>query len=60
MTAPVDPHVALAMAVKQLRDNLPALMEVEVLNARVTRAKYIALCNEGFTSEQALELCKKG
>jgi hypothetical protein len=49
----------MAQAVRNLRDSLPAQMELEVLLARVTRHKYIALLTEGFTEQQALDLCKK-
>lgn len=52
-------QVTLAQAVKKLRDNLPALLEMEQLHARLTRNKFLALVQQGFTEQQALELCKK-
>ena len=49
----------------ELRDNLrivqqdlTAIIEGVVLNAKITKAKYDALIIEGFTKEQALELSK--
>lgn len=48
----------LAQAVKNLRDNMPAFIELAQLQAAQMRAKYIALVNAGFDAAQALELCK--
>lgn len=52
-------HVTLAQSVKQMHENLPALMDFERLQARMIRARYIALVGQGFTEQQAIELCKK-
>jgi hypothetical protein len=51
-------RVALAQLVRDMRDNIAAHIEVNQLQARITRAKYIALVKEGFTEAQALQLCK--
>jgi len=51
--------VAFAVLVREMRENLPAHIEFEQLNARVTREKYLALVKNGFTETQALELCKR-
>jgi len=48
----------LAQAVKNLRDNLPAFLELAKLQAVQMRAKYLALIDAGFDAAQALELCK--
>jgi hypothetical protein len=50
-------QVSLAQAVVNMRDNLPAMMEFQKLNAKIIRAKYLALIGEGFTEQQALQLC---
>jgi hypothetical protein len=50
-------RINLAQAVKTVRENLPAMVELAQLNAHVTRAKYLALMKEGFTEAQALDLC---
>ncbi|MDD5385368.1 MAG: hypothetical protein PHG89_10875 [Gallionella sp.] len=42
----------------QALDNLPAMLEWEKIQAKQIRAKYEALCKEGFTEQQALDLCK--
>jgi hypothetical protein len=51
--------VDMARGVKHLRDNIIAMIEFEQLNARLVRAKYLALLEQGFTEQQALELCRK-
>lgn len=35
------------------------MIELQPMFAKILRAKFIALKREGFTDEQALELCKK-
>lgn len=52
-------RAALAQAVRNLRENLPALFELETLQAQITRKKFLALVAEGFSEQQALELCRK-
>jgi hypothetical protein len=49
--------VNFAQAVKSLRENLPASLEYAGIQAKVWRAKYLALVREGFTESQAVELC---
>jgi len=51
-------NAALALSVRTLRENLPALMELKQLDAKLCRVKFLALVEQGFTPEQALELCK--
>lgn len=50
-------RISIAQAVRNLRENMPALLEMAQLNAQITRAKYLALVKEGFTEAQALDLC---
>lgn len=50
--------VVLAQLVRDLRDNLPAHIELGQLQARIMRARYLALRDEGFDEHQALTLCK--
>jgi hypothetical protein len=52
-------RVSLAQAVRNLRENLPALLEMEDLQAKLSRKKFLCLVAEGFTETQALELCRK-
>ena len=52
------PKVALAQAVRELRENIAAHIELNQLQARLTWVKYQALLKEGFTEAQALMLCK--
>lgn len=41
-----------------MRRTLPLLTEYHQLDAKIKRAKYDALLAEGFSPDQALELCK--
>jgi hypothetical protein len=50
----------LQQSLAAYRMNLPVLIEYQILNAQVTRAKYNALLKEGFTPEQAVQLCREG
>lgn len=49
----------LAMLVKGLRDNVLAHIELGELNARIWYARYAALVKQGFSEDQALQLCTK-
>lgn len=51
-------RLALAQAIKDTQDTFLIRMELFAIIAAETKAKYDALINAGFTSEQALELCK--
>ena len=42
-----------------LKESLPMAQEYMKLNAILTKSKYDTLIDQGFTKEQALELCKK-
>ena len=52
-------QVLLAKGLKEMLENMTALIEYERVNARLIREKYIALIGVGFTSAEAIELCKK-
>ncbi len=51
-------HVALAQAIKDSQETFLLRMELFAAVAAEMKAKYDALLTAGFTSEQALELCK--
>lgn len=44
--------------VKTMRENIAAHLEFQELNALVTRRKFLSLRTQGFTEQQAIELCK--
>ena len=48
----------IAEAVRSFRKNLPLLIEHSVMMAELHWAKYEALKEQGFSDQQALELCK--
>jgi len=55
-----EPNVTeLPMLVKNLRENILAHCEFAVLNARIWRARYEELVEQGFSEDQALVLCTK-
>lgn len=42
-----------------LKQDKTVYLEFQVVHAEIIRAKYLALIEQGFTEEQALELCDK-
>lgn len=50
---------ATLRAVREIQVVLPVVIEAQKALARVTRARYLSLVEEGFTPEQALALCKQ-
>lgn len=49
----------LAMAVETHQRNIPYLIKYQQLQAKVTWQKYKALIDQGFTLQEAFELCKE-
>ena len=47
-----------AETLRKLQANLESAMALQAVLAKITRAKYESLMAEGFSAEQALELCK--
>jgi len=45
-------------AVRAMKEQLSDQIEFQQLVAKLQRAKYVALIEEGFTPAEALELCK--
>ena len=46
-------------ALEMLRRNTEALIEYSQLKAKIRRQSFLAHIEQGFTEEQALELCKE-
>lgn len=53
-----EQQVALAVAIRNLKENMPALLELDQLESRRTLNRYECLQKEGFSKEQAFELVK--
>lgn len=43
---------------EQLIRDLPSILKCSKIRAEICRSDYLACINQGFTEEQALELCK--
>jgi hypothetical protein len=48
----------LAQQIAEVAELMPMRIDLERQLAKITRIKFLALVAEGFTQEQALELCK--
>ena len=48
----------LMASVEALRRAAPALMQCAPIIAKIRRAHFVALVAEGFTEDQALDLCR--
>lgn len=51
-------RIEAELMVDQIREILPAQLQLAPLHAQQIRAKYNALVKEGFTKEEALEIVK--
>lgn len=49
----------LAQSLKDSEALMPQMIESVRLAAKITRERFLALKNEGFTDEQSIELCQK-
>lgn len=49
----------LRRVLEEHRRNVPLLIEYQQIQAKVTRKKFLALTREGFTVNEAIELCKE-
>lgn len=49
---------AIANALRDMKKNIPALIEYWQIDAKIKRAKYLALREQGFTEAEALTLTK--
>ena len=52
------PPTAVQMGATEMRRNMDDMIEGGRMMAKLLRAKYLALVDEGFTEKQALELSK--
>ena len=49
----------LAANLEQVKRNLPFMLEYSRIKAQLAKADFDAYVKQGFSEEQALELCKK-
>lgn len=49
---------ATLKAIREIQTALPVVIEGQKALAQVTRVRYLALVEQGFTPDQALALCK--
>lgn len=57
LVAKGDPD-AVSLAVSEMRDRLPGMIEYNRVMAKLQRETYLAYIDQGFTPKQALELVK--
>ena len=48
----------LKEGISEIRQNMEGYIEMEIIKAQLCREYYIELVNQGFTKDEALELCK--
>lgn len=53
------PPSAVQMGAAEMRKNMDDMIEGHKMLAKLLRHKYLSLIDEGFTKEQALELCRR-
>ena len=58
LTGGNNPPIITKKALDQMKIDLPGMLEYIIIMAEMTKAKYDAMIDQGFTKEEALELCK--
>jgi hypothetical protein len=49
----------LAKALKMMKENLPLQLELIAIQAHTARVRYVRLIEQGFSPDEALQLCTK-
>lgn len=57
-SANICSSVEMREGIEGMNRNLPAFLEYAVVTAKIRKASYDAHIEQGFTPEQALELCQ--
>ncbi len=50
--------IEIAKQMKAMQDNMPAMIDMAKMQAQLLRVRYLALVAEGFTTDEALILCR--
>jgi len=53
-----DIPLTLLENLREMQKNMPMYLELIKIQAELKRVKFLELKNQGFTDEQAIELCK--
>ena len=54
-----DKENKVKSSLSEMKRNLPDILEYSIIIAKIRKANYDAYIKEGFTKQQALELCSK-
>ena len=52
-------QVQMAQAIRAMNEGIVPVIEFQKYQAKIMRAKFVALMNEGFNEAQALILCRQ-
>jgi len=54
----IDKPLSLLESLREMQKSMPMYLELIKIQAELKRVKFLELKNQGFTDDQAIELCK--